>query len=131
MKVLEHGPLRTLCFIAGIINLVLAVAGVVLPLMPAAPFIILSAYFFSKSSKKFHDGLRTNRYTGHIVTEWEDHGVMTSTAKIGLTAFVVSSFGYSLWFGIPKWIQISIGVTGAAFLAWVWTRPGQLPKKID
>lgn len=123
MKVLENGPLRTLCFLAGIISLVLAIAGAILPVLPASPFIIFAAYFFSKSSKKFHDGLRSNKYTGHIVTEWEDHGILTWPAKIGLTAFVASSFGYSIWFDVPGWIPTTVGVLGGVFLLWAWTRP--------
>ncbi len=115
-----------LLFIAGLISFILAIAGAILPVMPAGPFLILAAYFFSRSSKRFHDKLRESKYTGYVVTEWEDHGVITLPAKAGLTAFVVSSFGYSIYFDTHTWLQAAIGIAGFAFLVWTWTRPSKV-----
>jgi uncharacterized protein len=54
----------------------LGAVGVVVPGVPTTPFVILSSYFFVRSSPQVHDWLLKSRLFGQVLHDWEDyHGV--------------------------------------------------------
>ncbi|MDF1611350.1 YbaN family protein [Stygiobacter electus] len=62
--------------ILGFIFVAFGIIGAILPLMPSTVFFILAAYFFSKSSEKFHKKLLDNKYIGrHIKNFYEKRGM--------------------------------------------------------
>ncbi len=68
--------------ILGFLFVAFGIIGAILPLMPSTVFFILAAYFFSKSSSKFHKKLIENKYVGeHIKNFYEKKG-MPLRAKI-------------------------------------------------
>ena len=61
----------------GFLSLTLGTVGIFVPLLPTTPLVLLAAYLFGRSSAKYHEWLRQNRYFGKTVRAWE--------AKLGLT----------------------------------------------
>ena len=68
---------KPIYFILGWISLFVGAVGAVLPLLPTTPFMLLSAWLFAKSSRRYHRWLRQNRFFGKTIRAWE--------AKLGLT----------------------------------------------
>ena len=60
--------LRLILMILGFISLSLGVIGVIIPILPTVPFLLLTSFCFVKSSEKFNNWfLNTKLYKKHLV----------------------------------------------------------------
>src|SRR5688500_3318297 len=73
LKLHDSRLVRSLYLTAGFTALLLAIAGIVLPILPTTPFVLLAAACFARSSQHFHERLVKNRLTGPIIREWIVH----------------------------------------------------------
>jgi uncharacterized protein len=73
---------RIILFILAWISFVFGIIGAFLPVLPTTPFLILSAFLFSKSSPRFHTWLLNLPLAGHGIKEWQEHRVIRPRAKI-------------------------------------------------
>lgn len=59
--------LRIVCLGLGTLFLVIGSIGVILPILPTTPFLLLASFFFARGSNKFHQWLiHTKFYQLHI-----------------------------------------------------------------
>ena len=56
---------------AGLLFLALGAAGIVLPILPTTPFILLAAWCFARSSERWHQRLLASELFGPIIDNWE------------------------------------------------------------
>ncbi len=128
---MHKAALRTLYLAAGIFFVVLGLIGVVLPLLPTTPFLLLAAFFFSRSSERFHQALLNNRYFGQIIRDWEEGGVIPFKAKTLSTTMMVLMVGYPLLFrpfhGGLKAVVVAVVLFALYF---VWSRPSAVPSTV-
>lgn len=118
---------RSLIFnLLGLCSLILGLLGVILPILPTTPFILLAAYFFSKGDNRLHSWLLENKLFGPMIHNWEKHKVIQLKAKIWATGFIIPLFSYTLIFvKVASWIKILVGVSGLGVLIFIWSRPHQ------
>jgi uncharacterized membrane protein YbaN (DUF454 family) len=99
LKKVENIWLKRLLIFLGLLTLVLGVLGVFLPLLPTTPFLLLSAYFFSKSSEKFYNLLLTNKYIGKYITDFRAGNGITMKTKVSSLVVMWLAIGSSVvWF---------------------------------
>ncbi|MCB0417030.1 MAG: YbaN family protein [Bdellovibrionaceae bacterium] len=119
--------MRYVYVIAGTVFLVIGLIGIFVPLLPTTPFLLLTAFFYSKGSRRLHRWLLQHRQLGPILVQWNEHGVVGLRAKIVATLFLGLSLGYALIFKSFFWplkaLAASCGIVVAAFL---WTRPSRI-----
>lgn len=122
-------PVRRWAYLAGgWAFLALGALGVVLPVLPTAPFILLAAWCFSRSSKRLHRWLVEHRTFGPLVRDWEAHGVIRLRAKLLATAVIVLLVGWMLLGSdAPGWIRWLTVALVAWGMAYVWSRPSRPP----
>lgn len=115
---------RTIFFLLGISSLLLGVVGVFLPLLPTTPFILLSAFCFSKSSTRLHHWLITHKVFGKLTLDWQQYGVIRSRVKIVSTVTMLVMVSYPLIFIVmPMWLKALVCLSIACVLVFIWTRP--------
>jgi len=116
--------LKTFYVVLGCISLVLGAIGVVLPILPTTPFILLAAFCFSRGSERLHLWLRNSPVFGKVIRDWEEGGVIRLPAKITATLFIVVSFGWlTLFSRAPQIGKIILDILAVAVLAFIWSRP--------
>lgn len=89
--------LRIFLILAGILSLVAGVLGIILPLVPTTPFILLSAFCFGKSSERLHQWLLNHPRFGTLLRNWEEHRGMQAKHKRRALFFTTLSFVFSIY----------------------------------
>lgn len=93
-----RGPLRWLLLAAGVLCVVLGLAGLVLPLLPTTPFLLLAAWCFARSSQRFHDRLLSHRWLGPYIRNWREGRGMTRRDRAVTLALLWGAIGSSAVF---------------------------------
>jgi hypothetical protein len=106
IKITENIAMRQLWFVLGLICLGLAVIGYILPVMPGTTFLLISAFCFAKSSKKWHDKLINNKSFGPIIQDYQEGKGMTRKVKITAITTVVASISISMYFASNFYVGI-------------------------
>jgi uncharacterized membrane protein YbaN (DUF454 family) len=88
--------MKPILFLIGWLSFVLGVLGAFLPILPTTPFLILSAYLFSKSSPRFHRWVLNLPFAGKAVKDWQENRVINPRAKF-LCSVMVSFSLYIIW----------------------------------
>lgn len=88
--------MRAIYIILGFIFLGLGVLGIILPLLPATPFLLLTLFFFAKGSDRLHNWfLQTELYKKHLKTFKEERALsQKSKFWILLFATIMLSIGF-------------------------------------
>ncbi len=77
----------------------LATLGVILPLLPTTPFLLLASYFFIRSSRGLYSWLLRNRVFGPLIRDWQERGGVRRSVKFTALAVVPAVIGSSIYFG--------------------------------
>jgi len=86
----------------GILSLALGFLGIFLPLLPTTPFILLSAYCFSKSSPRLYQWLTSNKTFGPIILEWQQHRTLPRKIKKRAVYLIIATFAVTIIFFTNK-----------------------------
>jgi uncharacterized protein len=95
----------------------LGLVGIVLPVLPTTPFMLLAAACFMRSSDTMYGWFMSNRLFGGFVRSYREQGGVTPRTKIVALALLWAVIGYtSLAVVTSIWLQVllacvAIGVT--------------------
>lgn len=76
----------------GLLFLLLSYFGIIMPGVPAIPFILLSAWFFLQSSDRLFSWLKNRKYIGKVIEKYFSGGPVSK----GAVWFVISQWWVSL-----------------------------------
>lgn len=115
--------MRPLWTVLGGISVALGLAGLLLPLLPTTPFMILAAACFAKSSPRLHDWLVSHRVFGPAIRDWRESRAIAPRAKRMALLAMAAAFGLSLALRLPA---MALALQGTVLLitgTWIATRP--------
>jgi uncharacterized membrane protein YbaN (DUF454 family) len=84
----------------GFLFLGIGALGVVLPLLPATPFVLVSAACFARSSEKWHRWLLANPTFGPMVRNWEQDRCITCRVKLIAVLSMLVVGGVSIFYAV-------------------------------
>jgi uncharacterized membrane protein YbaN (DUF454 family) len=108
---------------AGLAATACGIAGIVLPLVPTTPFLLVAAYAFARSSSTLHQWLVTHPRFGPLIADWRAHGAIGRRTKaLAVTVMAVMLLGsWMAGLGMPL-LLLQAGVLAVAAL-FILTRP--------
>ena len=99
-----QGLIRLLLISGGTVSVGLAVAGIVLPMLPATPFLLLAAFCYARSSQRFHSWLINHRWFGPYIQSYHS-GRGLSHKQIFWTLLPLwISIGLTSWLTRGQWV---------------------------
>lgn len=84
----------------GFVFLGLAILGILLPILPGTPFLLLSAWFFARSSERWHQWLLKSQLFGPLIGNWEANRCISRRTKAVALFSMVFAGGSSILFGV-------------------------------
>jgi uncharacterized membrane protein YbaN (DUF454 family) len=109
--------LGALCVLLGFI-------GIFTPLLPTTPFILLAAFFFSKSSDRFHSWLLAHRLFGSMIENWRRNQSIPFKAKVfSISMLSVSGTFVAMTSVVSLTVKVIMAVVLVACAVFIATRP--------
>ena len=105
----------------GVISVVLGAIGIVTPVLPTTPFLLLAMYLFSRSSPKMHRLLQENRVFGKYLSNYFNNKPIPIRQKLISIFFLWLGLGTTFYFAdLQRWVitlLIFIGITVSLHIA--------------
>ncbi|TGO03749.1 hypothetical protein PN36_00020 [Candidatus Thiomargarita nelsonii] len=112
---------KNILIILGWFFVLLGMIGIVLPVLPTTPFMIVALAFFAKSSPRFHQMLLNNRLFGGALKQWEDSKTVSRRSKYRALLLVFASFSISIMILHGKLgLQAMLVTIAIIFLIFIW-----------
>ena len=108
--------------IAGFVSLALGTLGLLLPILPTVPFVILAAFCFARSSPALERRLVEHRTFGPHINAWRTRGAISRKGKTAAALAFAASAALGLLLLDAPWslIPLAAALIGGS---WVMTRP--------
>ncbi|AXB06820.1 MULTISPECIES: YbaN family protein [Aeromonas] len=99
------------------------IVGIVLPLLPTTPFMLLAAALFARSSPRFHGWLLAHPWFGPPILDWQQYrGIRRHTRRRAII-FILISFSVSLLVVPLPWVRWLLVVIMVILLTWLMRLP--------
>ena len=115
--------MKLLWLFAGLLSLAVGFAGVVLPLVPTVPLVLLAAFCFARSSERLHNWLLEHPKFGSAISDWSTNGAISFGGKRLATVSIAAVVLVSLVLTLPVKVLAIQVATLSGVLAFIWTRP--------
>ncbi len=116
-------PIRALWLTLGLVSTVCGIAGILLPLIPTTPFLLLATFAFARSSPRLHNWLITHPRLGPPIEDWRAHGAINRRAKIAAVVVMVATLLLSVVAGASPTLLVVQAVVLCVAGTFILTRP--------
>ncbi len=100
-----------------------AFIGLLLPIVPTVPFLLVAIWAFGRSSERLRERLLSDPVFGPDIRKWQERGAIRRSAKVFATVAMMFSVLISLWLGMPAYVVAIQAVILLSVAAFIVTRP--------
>jgi hypothetical protein len=116
-------PVRAFFAVAGTCFLALGVLGIVLPILPTTPFLLLAVASYARASVRLHAWLLSNRRFGPVIRSWQESRSLPPGARPRAIAVIAISFGVSIILVGDPLLRAGLAGGGLVLMAFVARLP--------
>ena len=102
--------MRLIYFIIAWISLVLGLLGIVLPILPTTPFLLLTVVCFSKSSTRFEKWFQQTKLYRLYVADYRETKSIEKSRKKKIIIYIYVLMAISIYFAPILAVKIGLGV---------------------
>jgi uncharacterized protein len=112
----------------GWLSVGLGIIGIILPILPTTPFLLVAVWAFSRSSPELAEKLRNHPKAGPYIRAWQDHGAIPVVGKVlAVTMMTVMGIYLAGFSVLPGWAALVACVGMFAVGIYIVTRPNMPP----
>ncbi|MEN8180421.1 MAG: YbaN family protein [Pseudomonadota bacterium] len=119
---------KTFYIIAGWLSLLTGLIGILLPLLPTTPFMLLAAFCFSRSSVRLHRWLCNHPWFGPPIRQWQENHTVSRNTKTKALFLILISFTLTLTLTPLPLIGKGSLLLLALVLMWIMARLPETPQ---
>ncbi len=103
--------MKIILILIGALSLLLGIVGIVIPLLPTTPFLLLSTACFIRSSERLYLWLLNHKWFGEYIRNYREHKAIPLSTKIIALSWLWLSILYSIIFIVDLiYLQILLAV---------------------
>ena len=124
-RIRESRPVRAVFAVLGTIFLGLAVLGIVLPVLPTTPFLLLAAACYARASTRLHAWLLARPSLGPIIEHWQRSRSLAPGIKRRALVIILATFSVSIILVGEPALRVALAAGGAVLLVFLARLPSQ------
>lgn len=105
---------RIIFYVIGYLSIALGIIGIIFPILPTTPFLLLAAACFARNSEKAYNWLLNNKLFGKFIRDYRDGKGLPVKVKIYTLLFLWLSIIVSIVFISIFWVQILLLIIASA-----------------
>jgi len=117
------GVRRIALIVLGLVSLALGAIGIVVPLLPTTPLVLLAAFAFANSSETLHQWLLDHNVFGPLIDNWRRHGAISRPAKAMAAVSMIAILAITWLMGVAMPVIAVQALVLACVAAFILTRP--------
>lgn len=106
-----------------LVSVALGLLGMVLPVLPTVPFLLLAAWAGGKGWPALEHWLLNHPRHGPSIRRWREHGAVPRRAKWAATLMMGCSAGVLALTSAPLAVKLGVPAVMSAVALWLWRRP--------
>lgn len=110
---------RGLFLFIGCLALGLGLIGIIVPLLPTVPFILLAAYCFARSSPRLYQWLMAHPWFADPLRQWQTHKAMRPGLKRRAMLVTGLSFSVSVLLVPIVWVKLLLLIMAIGLLCYL------------
>lgn len=122
---------RILLLAIGLISFGLGSIGVILPVLPTTPFLLLSAYCFARSSKRFDVWLKQTKLYRIYIADYMENRIIPLKRKWKILFNIYLMMSFSIYFAPLLPVKIGLAVLTAGITVYLFAVIPSHPVKMS
>ena len=115
--------MRLIWIASGFLSLGAGIIGIVLPLVPTTPFLLLAAYCFAQGSQRLHDWLVHHPRFGPPIRDWHKYRAISRRGKVLAMVAIGAVLLVSVLLDVSTWIIVIQATVLSVVSLFILTRP--------